>query len=86
MKKIFTLLLLLSVTFLSAQEKIYMDQNYEVVNDPSLASYYKIEENITEGNAGILRRTYTMNDQISAEQYLSRKNGKTINEGRHKFW
>lgn len=86
MKKIFTLLLLLSVTFLSAQEKIYMDQNYEVVNDPSLASYYKIEENITEGNAGILRRTYRMNDQISAEQYLSRKNGKTINEGRHKFW
>ncbi|MCC8358823.1 energy transducer TonB [Salinimicrobium sediminilitoris] len=86
MNKLFTLALLFSVHLLTAQEKIYMDQNYENVTDPSLASYYKIEEKIEAGDADIIRKTFRMNDSISAIQYLSFKDGKAVNEGRHKFW
>lgn len=86
MIRFFTFFALLSFTFLSAQEKIFMNEKYEVVKDSSLATFYKIEEKISAGDAEVLRKTYRINGQISAEQYFSMKKGKTVNEGRHRFW
>lgn len=86
MKNSLAVLFLFSCALLSAQEKIYMDRDYNVVEDPSKATFYKIEEATTEGDAEVLRRTYRMNDSITAEQYLSFKDDRPVNEGRHKFW
>jgi hypothetical protein len=86
MKNTLSLLFLFTFTIISAQEKIFMDGQYNEVTNPAEAIFFKTEVKTTEGDADILRKTYRMNDSISAIQYLSVKDGKAYNEGRHKFW
>jgi len=86
MKNTVLALLLLFTAILSAQEKIYMNEKYEVVTNPAEATFYKIEEKTDEGDPEFHRLTYRINGDLSAEQYLSIKDGKQVNEGRHKFW
>lgn len=86
MKNIFTLLFIFTVSILYAQEKIYLDGTYQEVTDPSKAVFYKIEKEVNFGEIDLHRRTYRMNDSISAEQFYSTKNGKEIKWGKHKFW
>ncbi|WZL89213.1 hypothetical protein VS868_00255 [Salinimicrobium sp. 3283s] len=78
MKNIIPALFLLFTTILFAQKKIYMNEKYEVVTNPAEATFYKIEEKTDEGDAEFHRVTYRINGDISAEQYLSIKDGKPV--------
>ncbi|MGB7842144.1 MAG: hypothetical protein WBL21_05095, partial [Salinimicrobium sp.] len=85
MKNRFYLLLLISVSFVQAQDTIYLDEKYKETN-PKEAIYYRIDDRETTGDQDLIRKTYWRDGQIKSETPYLEKKDKLVPTGLWKFW
>lgn len=85
MKNIFILLFLFSLSFATAQDTLYFDEDWNE-SHPQRASYFTIDERPGQNGADLTRKTYWINGQIKSERSYTEKKEVLTLEGVQKTW